>query len=814
VSQLLAALALVSVLALVAGSGGAAANGGSYTASSASFAAVNFGSVAFGDYDSDGYLDAVVSGETSSGGVTKVYHYDSSSDTWSEAASLATVTYSSAAWGDYDSDGKLDLLVSGWYVNPITTLYRGDGSGGFSEVSGTGLTGVFDGDVAFGDYNSDGRPDILLTGAADNSRSTIVIKLYRNDGTGAFTDVTTGSGLSNVSFPGVQVSSVAWGDYNRDGRPDLLVAGCTANSGCSANPVTKLFRNDGGGSFSDSGASLIGVTRGSVAWGDYNADNWPDILVTGSDYNTIWKTKVYTNTGGSSFSENTSTSLPDVSFSSAAWGDHNADGLPDVVITGRSPSFTAAIYGNDGDGSFTSFIGLTGVSQSSAAWGDYDADGDLDVLIAGCTNSPSGIESCDTRNTTLWTSSMGVLTPDTPPSAPTGPAATPSGSEATLSWNAANDVDQASGAGLSYNVRVGTSPGASNVVSPLALTDGTRLVPATGNTGERTSYELTGLTHGQTYYWSVQAVDASFLGSPFAAEGSFVANDPPTAGAGGPYTISEGQSLQLDGSASSDPDSDSMTYAWKIDGKGTITGQKPAVSWSTLESLGLGDGPATLSASLTVTDSIGASSTSTATATLNNAPPTAEISGPSKTTARKSTSWTFSATDLSAADQAGTFKYEIDWNGDGSVDQTVSGGHSTTSSHKFSKAGSTTVGVTATDKNGGKSARVSKTVTVKPKANGKIKSAKLTKKTFSASQAKTVKLKVVFKPKSKLFRWQVSLKSGKKWQLVKSKAKHGSFSKKKMSVKALFSGKKMKKGVYRLRLSADRNSKTLKFRIV
>ncbi len=201
--------------------------------------------------------------------------------------------------------------------------------------------------------------------------------------------------------------------------------------------------------------------------------------------------------------------------------------------------------------------------------------------------------------------------------------------------------------------------------------------------------------------------------------------------------------------------------------------------------------------------------------TLNNAAPAAGISGPSSATVGKSGKWIFSATDPSAADQAGAFSYAIDWNGDGKIDKTVNAGHSTSVSHTFKSPGSVTVKVTATDRNGGKSARASKAVKV---LGGKIKSAKLMlgKKKVTAlglAQAKRVKLTVKFSPKSKLFKWKITLKHGKKWKAVKSATKRGSFAKKTMTVKKLFSGKKMKKGSYKLRLSADRNSKTLKFKI-
>jgi hypothetical protein len=96
---------------------------------------------------------------------------------------------------------------------------------------------------------------------------------------------------------------------------------------------------------------------------------------------------------------------------------------------------------------------------------------------------------------------------------------------------------------------------------------------------------------------------------------------------------------------------------------------------------------------------------------------------------------------------------------------------------------------------------------------GKIASAKLSKKKFTAAQAKKVKLTVKFAPKSKKFAWKITLKHGKKWKLVKSVNKTGSFKKIRITVKRLFAGKKLKKGAYKLRLSADRNSRTLRFRI-
>src|SRR5262249_10247772 len=89
-----------------------------------------------------------------------------------------------------------------------------------------------------------------------------------------------------------------------------------------------------------------------------------------------------------------------------------------------------------------------------------------------------------------------------------------------LNWNAPSD-DHTPAAGLNYNVRIGTAPGGSNILAPHALANGTRLVPQMGNAGPGlNAFYL--LPPSQAYYWSVQAVDPSLAGSPFAAEQQFV----------------------------------------------------------------------------------------------------------------------------------------------------------------------------------------------------------------------------------------------------------------------------------------------------
>jgi hypothetical protein len=86
-------------------------------------------------------------------------------------------------------------------------------------------------------------------------------------------------------------------------------------------------------------------------------------------------------------------------------------------------------------------------------------------------------------------------------------------------WSASNDT-QTPATGLSYNLRVGTTPCSSDIVSPMAdVARGYRRVPGLGNAQMNLSKTLANILTGTTYYWSVQAIDIAFVGSGFATEG-------------------------------------------------------------------------------------------------------------------------------------------------------------------------------------------------------------------------------------------------------------------------------------------------------
>jgi uncharacterized repeat protein (TIGR01451 family) len=323
--------------------------------------------------------------------VSRVYRNDGANPSGGWAftdigAGLMGVEDSSVAWGDYDNDGDLDILLTGKndWGSSVFKIYRNGGpSAGwaFTDI-GAGLMGVYDGSVAWGDYDNDGDLDILLAGGLFFGP-----RVYRNDG-GSFINIEAG-------FQNIEEGSGAWGDYDNDGDLDILLTGLRWNYD-EWVPISQVYRNDGanpsgGWVFTDIDVGLMGVYYSSVAWGDYDNDGDLDILLTGlgdlgsGEYGLV--SQVYRNGGpsaGWAFTD-IDAGLMGVYYSSAVWGDYDNDGDLDILLTGEDDNGdpVSKIYRNDDGGFIDIGAELMDVEDSSTAWGDYDNDGDLDILLTG-----------------------------------------------------------------------------------------------------------------------------------------------------------------------------------------------------------------------------------------------------------------------------------------------------------------------------------------------------------------------------------------------------------------------------------------------
>ncbi len=492
--RLLCAMALVALAA-----GGAGAQ--SFTELVPGLPNTAFPCVAAGDIDGDGDLDLLIAGSGSHDvPFTKVFR--NTGGTFTDSGIVLTgLSRATAAWGDLDGDGDLDLAMTGLNAAgaPAMVVSRNNGAT-FSVVPGS-YANIFAGSVAWADDDGDGDLDLLVTGLTAASAAGIPLtRLYRNDA-GVLTPVAH-------PFPNCYSGAVAWGDYNGDNRLDVVIVGMSDNAGM----VASIWRNDGGGAFTDIGAGLPGADLGFAAWSDFDNDGDPDLLFGGNS-NDGYVTRLYRNDAGTFTDANAG--FLGLIWASAVWGDYDNDGDPDVAAMGYDAVAQvprSIVYRNDAGTFVDSGATFHDLYLGTAAWLDHDNDGDLDLLLVG---NDAGHDL-----TTLFRNN--AATPNAPPAAPASLAVNIVGASAEFSWTAPVD-DHTPAAGLSYNLRVGTTPGGGQIVSAQSLAGGTRLLAAAGNAQSGLTARLDHLQPGMTYYWSVQAVDAAFAGSAFGTEGVWAA---------------------------------------------------------------------------------------------------------------------------------------------------------------------------------------------------------------------------------------------------------------------------------------------------
>jgi fibronectin type 3 domain-containing protein len=388
------------------------------------------------------------------------------------------------AIGDLDGDGKLDLAVINYNSNTVTILRNASSPGSISFETGVDFaTGSLPFDVAIGDVNGDGKPDIAIT----NYHSDLV-SVYQNNcsigsiATGSFTrtDFTTGS------YP----NGIAIGDVDGDGRADLVVT----NVG---NSTISVFRN------TCTGTSItIDAFAPKV---DFAAGNYPIFSALG-DLDEDGKLDIVTN----NYYANSATVLHNVSdpgsITSSSFerfdytagngpfhikiGDLDGDGKPDLALL-NNPINEITILRNiasPGSMTFSSFTAkaelMTGNSPSRVVIGDLDGDGKSDLVVTNGNDRAVSV----LRNMTDV------------PAPPENVTAVAGNSRVVLKWNKNIEPDF-----LRYLVYCDTVPHPTTKVDSIGAAADTSCV-------------ITGLTNGKLYYFRITAVDSSGLESDFSNE--------------------------------------------------------------------------------------------------------------------------------------------------------------------------------------------------------------------------------------------------------------------------------------------------------
>ena len=274
---------------------------------------------AWADYDNDGYIDLFVANNV--GSHNFLYH-NNGNGTFTKITSSVVVNEGiychSASWADYDNDGYVDLFVAEYFPTKTNHLFHNNGDGTFTSVTGNPIVTDAGHSIgaAWGDYNNDGLVDLFVPNT-DGDKNY----LYKNIGNGQFVKVDE----NVLSTPSNSVGC-SWGDYNNDGFLDLFIA----NSG---NQDNFLYKNNGDGTFTKVTTGDIthdgGNSHGST-WIDFDNDGDLDIIVTNDQNGSNF---MYKNNGDETFTklENVLTDAGGNSFATAI-SDYDQDGDYDVFI--------------------------------------------------------------------------------------------------------------------------------------------------------------------------------------------------------------------------------------------------------------------------------------------------------------------------------------------------------------------------------------------------------------------------------------------------------------------------------------------------
>jgi hypothetical protein len=469
-------------------------------------------SVAVGDFDGDGRSDVVATDVQ----LRIAVLMGNGDGTLRRASAFADLGRhgSIVTTGDFNRDGRLDLAVADSGPDDQVVVLLGNGDGTFQPALRS-VAGANPQSLVAGDFNGDGWPDLAV---ANNGSNTVSVLLGNGDGTF----------LTAMNFAvGSQPRSVAAGDLNGDGRLDLAVA----NNG--SNTVSVLL-GGGDGTFVAAMDFGVGIQPSSVVIGDFNGDGRADLAVANSGSGDV---SVLVGNGDGTF-------LPARAFaaepfaSSIAIGDFDSDGAQDLVVGGILASVT--ILQGNGDGSFRTAQHFgAGAAPGSVAVGDFDGDGRLDVVTANLNSND--ISMLLQRHAPGGGPDF-APTPVLDPNGGTFDSPVQVTMTGALPWGT-----------IQYTLDASTPTDSSTLYAgPITLTETTTIRAI--STG--------------AHFAPSKVATATFTIRPATT------NRPPIARAGVDQvmeaTDAVGAFVTLDGSASSDPDGDPLTFNWSWSSGGAI----------------------------------------------------------------------------------------------------------------------------------------------------------------------------------------------------------------------------------------------------
>jgi hypothetical protein len=287
------------------------------------------------DLDGDGKPDLIVAFGPSATGVNNlVWFQNTGGGNFAAPVTLATVALDLSTFriADFNGDGKPDILYAAPGSPESFHILMNQGSGLFKSQLVTGLNGIV-GIANVLDFNLDGIPDLVVQVPKGN----VTLHSFTGHGDGSFTQ----AGSVSFGSQGFRVYTLVAGDFDHDGFPDL--AGI--NGETEPSHMFYLF-GDGRGNFTSQ--EVVGPMGVSVAVGDFNGDGIPDLIVPDA-FNFVSLALGRTDRNFPS-----AFSLTPATATSVATGDVNGDGLPEILIGGDPiQGIPATLFLNQGSNSFT-----------------------------------------------------------------------------------------------------------------------------------------------------------------------------------------------------------------------------------------------------------------------------------------------------------------------------------------------------------------------------------------------------------------------------------------------------------------------------
>ncbi|HPN31407.1 MAG TPA: C25 family cysteine peptidase, partial [bacterium] len=336
------------------------------------------------DFDRDGDLDLLVTGyEINTGNKFLLLRNDNGIFVNDEQPALNNNPIQSGCIdvADYDNDGWVDIAVCGKCNNSDKLILFRNNCGKFEkdiEPLGENFR-LFSGTVRWGDYDNDGYPDLAVCGR-DSNNYNYYLFILKNE-RGRLRKISNLIDENN----GFNSGDIQWIDYDNDGDLDLTI--------CGVNWPYKFifFKNTGSGFIKD--CEPFGVNTGlgwsKIQWADYNNDGLQDFAVSGFDASTYYYRLILFKNTGSGFIKDCEPLGANNGLQSGnlQWADFDNNGLPDLAVSGSKIDINYLFILLNNNGKFEKRIDLfgynQGLSERASEVGDYDNDGDIDLVITG-----------------------------------------------------------------------------------------------------------------------------------------------------------------------------------------------------------------------------------------------------------------------------------------------------------------------------------------------------------------------------------------------------------------------------------------------